>query len=246
MRNIKLTIQYDGTEYNGWQVQPNQKTIQGSLEQAIEKISTISTKIIGSGRTDARVHALGQVANFKTDSSIPITKFARAINSVLPSDIRVIEAVEVEDSFHARYSARGKVYRYCLNLGQQINVFQRNYTYHYPYSLDLDLLAEGAKLLEGTHDFRGLAAADSSVKDYIRTIEKISLFKKKENLFIEFKGNGFLYNMVRIAVGTLLDLGRGKLKPTVINQILATGDRSLAGPTVPGHGLFLVKVFYDH
>lgn len=246
MRNIKLVIQYEGTNYSGWQIQPGQKTIQGSLETALEKITKTTTTVIGAGRTDAKVHALAQVANFKTESSIPEKKFAQALNSVLSPDIRVIESVEMKDSFHARYSASGKIYHYYVDLNKQFNVFTRNYAYHYPFFLDLGLMEDGAKLMEGTHDFRGLAAAGSSVRDYTRTIKKISLSKKKGKLMIQFKGDGFLYNMVRIAVGTLLELGRGKLKLADLEKILLTGERSLAGPTVPPQGLFLVKVLYTN
>ncbi|HHV71047.1 MAG TPA: tRNA pseudouridine(38-40) synthase TruA [Clostridia bacterium] len=245
MRNIKLVIQYDGTNYSGWQIQPNRRTIQGSLEDALLKITKIQTRVIGAGRTDAKVHALAQVANFKTESAIPAEKFVSALNSVLPPDIRVIEASEEDENFHARFSARGKIYRYYVYSGKYLNVFWRNYVYYYPYPLDLDLMLEAAKFLEGTHDFRGLAAANSSTKNFIRTLKSVELKKEGEKLSLQFIGNGFLYNMVRITVGTLLEIGRKKIKPTVIKEIIETGNRSLAGPTVPAHGLFLVKVLYD-
>ncbi|WIV13184.1 tRNA pseudouridine(38-40) synthase TruA [Proteiniborus sp. MB09-C3] len=244
MRNIKLIIEYDGTNYFGWQKQPHQKTIQEAIEYSIKKITKEDVGIFGSGRTDRGVHARGQVANFFTEAKIPGEKFKDAINSVLPSDIVISHSEEVDCSFHSRYSAQGKEYRYVIYNRRIPSPLLRNYAYHVPQKLHFDLMQKASADFIGTHDFTAFMASGSSVKDTTRTIYSIHLNKNHEIIELKINGNGFLYNMVRIIAGTLVDIGIGKIDSSYISEILLSKDRKNAGHTAPPHGLYLEKVFY--
>ncbi|WP_352419153.1 tRNA pseudouridine(38-40) synthase TruA [Proteiniborus sp.] len=244
MRNIKLIIEYDGTNYFGWQKQPNQRTIQETIENSIKKITKEDIDIFGSGRTDRGVHARGQVANFFTNARIPEDKIKDAINSVLPGDIVISHSEEVDEAFHSRYSAKGKEYRYIFFNRRIPSPLLRNYAYHIPQKLHFDLMEKSLADFIGTHDFKSFMASGSSVKDTIRTINNASLNKNHEIIELKINGNGFLYNMVRIIAGTLVDIGIGKISRNDIPQIIASKDRKKAGHTAPPHGLYLENVFY--
>lgn len=244
MRNIKLTIEYDGKDFNGWQKQPNKLNIQGEIERAISSITGEKIELIGSGRTDAGVHAFGQIANFKTNSNIPIEKMSLAINSKLKKSIVVKEAVEVDERFHSRYNAKKKTYIYVINNSKCGTAIYRNLSYCFPIELNIDEMKKAAKYFEGEHDFSGFKASGTSNKNSIRTIYNAEVTKKEENIIIKLTGNGFLYNMVRIISGTLLEVGIGKIKAEDIPEIINSKDRKKAGKTLPANGLFLVNVEY--
>lgn len=244
MRNIKLTIEYDGREFNGWQKQPNKLNIQGSIERAIEEITGEKIDLNASGRTDAGVHALGQVANFKTDSNLPIDKFPIAINSKLKKSIRILNAEEVDDRFHSRLTCKRKTYRYVINNTTIGSAIYRYLETHIPQKLDVNEMSKAVKYFEGEHDFRAFKASGTSSKSSVRTIYEAKVYKIDEKIYIELTGNGFLYNMVRIIAGTLVDVGLGKIKATDIPDIITQGKRELAGKTLPPNGLYLVKVEY--
>jgi tRNA pseudouridine38-40 synthase len=244
MRNIKLIIEYDGKSFNGWQKQPTKLNIQGEIERAIGEITGEEIKLIGSGRTDAGVNALGQTANFKTNSSIPIEKIPLALNSKLKKSIVIVSAEEVDDSFHSRYNVKSKTYRYTINNSQNGSAIYRDMEYHFPIKLDVKKMKEAAKLFEGEHDFKGFKASGTSSKSSVRTIYKADVKQDGDRIYIELTGNGFLYNMVRIISGTLLDVGLGKIDVNDIPEIIDSKDRKRAGKTLPAHGLCLVKVEY--
>jgi tRNA pseudouridine38-40 synthase len=245
-RNIRLLVEYDGTFYHGFQVQddPSLPTIQGELEAAIATICGETIRITGSGRTDAGAHALGQVVNFHTYSFVPIERFSVALNSVLPKDIRVKQAESVPFSFHARFDAIAKTYVYIVDNRPHASVFLRNYVYHVPQALDVAAIKEAAALLVGTRDYASFQTSGSSARTSIRTVYYLGV--EAEGGIIKFiiRANGFLYNMVRNIVGTLLEVGKGKLMVEEIVAILAARDRSEAGPTAPAKGLYLVGVDY--
>ena len=243
MRNIKITIQYNGKNYCGWQKQNNSPGIQGTIEKAIFDITGEEVKITGSGRTDAGVHALGQVANFKTNSQIPASRIPNALNAKLPKDISIVDAEEVDEDFHSRYSAKKKRYRYQIYNSPYRSPIYADTSYPVKYDLDIDKMKKEAKLFIGTHDFKGFMSSGSSVVDTIRTIYDIGVSKSEDLIIIEIEGNGFLYNMVRIIAGTLVDIGRGKID-TDLSTIIESKSRSMAGHTAPAHGLFLKKVDY--
>lgn len=244
MRNIKLTIEYDGKDFNGWQKQPNKLNIQGTIEKAIESIVGHEVDLTASGRTDAGVHALGQVANFKTESSIPIEKMAIAINSRLKKSIIIKNAEEVDDRFHSRLSCKKKTYRYIINNSKQGTAIYRNLEYHISNNLDIDKMKEAASFFEGEHDFKAFKASGTSSKNSIRTIYKADVYKKNDRIYIELTGSGFLYNMVRIISGTLVDVGISKIEPKDIPEIINSQKRGNAGKTLPAQGLYLVSVEY--
>ena len=245
MRNIKLTIEYDGKDFNGWQKQPNKLNIQGEIENAIFLITGENVDLTASGRTDAGVHALGQVANFKMDSNFPIEKIAIALNSKLKHSIRIKEAEEVEESFHSRYHCKKKTYRYVINNSEHGSAIYRGLEYHVPQKLDIDKMQEAIKYFIGEHDFSAFKASGTSSKSSVRTIYDAIIKKDGERIYIELTGNGFLYNMVRIITGTLLEVGMGKKEPCDIEKIIESKKRENAGKTVPAQGLFLVNVDYD-
>ena len=245
MRNIKLTIEYDGKDFNGWQKQPNKLNIQGTIERAIEEITGEQIELNASGRTDAGVHSLGQVANFKTNSSIPIEKIPIAINTKIKKSIRIIDAEEVDERFHSRLACKRKTYRYIINNNITASAIYRNLETHIPQKMDVDKMKQAIKYFEGEHDFRAFKASGTSSKSSVRTIYKAEIYEQKDNrLWIELTGNGFLYNMVRIIVGTLVEVGLGKIEPNEISKIIEDGKRENAGKTMPPNGLYLLKVEY--
>ena len=245
MRNIRITIEYDGKDFNGWQKQPNKLNIQGEIEKAIENITGEKVELYASGRTDAGVHSLGQVANFKTQSKIPIEKMAIAINSQVKNSIRIIKAEEVDENFHSRYNCKKKTYRYVINNSSYGSAVYRNLEYHMPVKLDYNKMEKAIKYFEGEHDFSSFKSSGTSSKSSVRTIYKAEIKKDGDRIIIELTGNGFLYNMVRIISGTLVDVGLGKIMPNEIENIIKMKDRSKAGKTLPPQGLFLVKVEYE-
>jgi tRNA pseudouridine38-40 synthase len=245
MQRFKCIISYDGTGFSGYQVQPNKRTVQSEFEAVLAKMHKGTVvKVSASGRTDAGVHAKGQVIHFDSPLDIPMEKWAMALNSLLPDDLSVLSVEKAKDTFHARYDAIGKEYRYYLQMSSVRDPFQRNYAYQYPYKLDLETIKEASKYLIGTHDFTSFCSAKTEIEDRIRTINAIEITLEGDKLCFRFVGNGFLYNMVRILVGTLLEVGTGDRLPSDIQDIIAKRDRRFAGKTAPGHGLYLWKVFY--
>lgn len=246
MRNIKLTIEYDGKDFNGWQKQPTKLNIQGTIEQAIKIVTGEEVDLMASGRTDAGVHAFGQVANFKTNSNIPIEKIPIALNSNLKKSIRIISAEEVDERFHSRLTCKRKTYRYVINNSEFSSAIYRNLETHIPQKLDIEKMKQAAKYFEGEHDFKAFKASGTSGKSSVRIIYKAVVYEMPNNrIYIELTGNGFLYNMVRIIAGTLVDVGTGKIQPEDIEKIIESKDRSLAGKTLQPNGLYLVEVNYE-
>jgi tRNA pseudouridine38-40 synthase len=255
MRNVRLTISYEGTGYSGFQVQPDQPSIQAELERAISSVSGEAIKMIGSGRTDAGVHARGQVVNFYTSSRLPIHRWCPALNAHLPDDIVVWDAEEVPEGFHARKSAKRKTYCYTINANRYLDPLQRHTELHHPGPLDLPAMEAAMHELVGEHDFTSFCSVRASSESKVRTIYEAKLFRDpvpgmekspglgKIRLF--FTGNGFLYNMVRIMAGTILQVGEGKLKASELALIIQGKDRSLAGPTAKANGLTLWHVSYE-
>ncbi|NLN07001.1 MAG: tRNA pseudouridine(38-40) synthase TruA [Firmicutes bacterium] len=244
MPNIKLTLSYDGTNYHGFQLQQNADTIQARLERAIETVFGMPRRITAAGRTDARVHALGQVVNFHADTRIPANRIPYALNSVLPADIVVTDAAFVPDDFHARYSAKSKVYRYYLDCAPHPRLLTRHYAYHVRRPPALARMQQAASTLVGEHDFRSFMAGGSPVKSTVRKLLRLDVEEHKQYIIITAEANGFLYNMVRIIAGTLLEVGWGKRDPD-LRPVLTALDRNAAGYTAPAHGLVLVEVKYE-
>ena len=245
MRNIKLTIEYDGTNYQGWQRQKNtHQTLQEIIEKTLKQILQERIRLIASGRTDAGVHAQGQVANLKTNTKIASRKLKLALNSLLPDDIAITKVQEADLGFHSRFDAKSKIYRYTILNQRHPSALWRNVTYLVPYKLDLKQMQRAAKLLLGRHNFRSFQAADKKLKDSTRIIKKIKISKKGNFIFIDIQANGFLYKMVRNIVGTLIEIGRKKHPPVKIQKILASKNRQFAGSTVSGCGLCLLRVDY--
>ncbi|NMA86291.1 MAG: tRNA pseudouridine(38-40) synthase TruA [Tissierellia bacterium] len=244
MRNIKLTIEYDGTNYVGWQKQINGIGIQTKIEEAIFNTTNERVNLTGSGRTDSGVHARGQVANFRTNSSIPGEKFKDALNIKLPWDIAIVESEEVDLDFHSRYDAVAKEYSYLIYNNSNRSPLYRNYSCHVPYVLNFKEMEKGCKYFLGTHDFLSFAGSKNILEDTCRTINNIDLEKWKDCIKLNIEGNGFLYNMVRIIAGTLIDIGRGKIQAEDIPKIIDYKDRKFAGHTAAAEGLYLEKVYY--
>lgn len=247
MRNIKAIIQYDGGRYFGFQAQLDPErlpTVQETLEAAIGGLLKEETKVHSAGRTDRGVHALGQVVHFFTESRIPVDKLANAVNQHLPKDIHISSCEEVPMDFHARKSALGKHYQYRVWNSDAHTVFGNQYFYHYPGNLDDDLMHKACKLLEGTHNYQGFCSAGSTVKTFVRTVYYMNMHREGDWLIFDVYGNGFLYNMVRIMVGTVLDIGLHRKALHVIPEALATQNRHLAGRTAPASGLYLCDVYY--
>lgn len=246
MPRLKCIISYDGTQFSGYQVQPGKRTVQGEIQKALTKLNKgVNIRVSASGRTDAGVHARGQVIHFDTSLEIEPARWQIALNSLLPDDIAVSSAEIVHQDFHARFDAAGKEYRYFLLLSKHRDPFQRNYAYQYPLELNYDAMREASKHLLGTHDFTSFCSAKTEVEDRIRTLKEIDFSEENGMLVFRFVGNGFLYNMVRILVGTLLEVGNGRRAADTMQALLASKDRTLAGKTAPGHGLYLWQVFYD-
>jgi tRNA pseudouridine38-40 synthase len=246
MRNIKITIEYDGKNFPGWQSQPGKVSIQTEIEKAIYEITGEEVDLIASGRTDAGVHALGQVANFHTNTKIEISKIPYAINSKLPNSIVVKDAVEVDERFHARYNCKLKTYRYIINNNEFPSALNRYREFHLPYKLNYADMEKAIKYFEGEHDFKAFKSSGGNAKKTtVRTLTDCNIKKEDGRIYIELTGNGFLYNMVRIISGTILDVGLGKIKADDIPEIINSGIRERAGRTLPPHGLYLVKVNYE-
>lgn len=245
MPKYKCLIAYDGTEFAGYQVQPEKRTVQSEFEAVLAQIHKGTVvKVTASGRTDSGVHAKGQVLHFESPLTFPTENWVKAFSALLPGDIIVLEVEVVSDDFHARFHTTGKEYRYFIDRSTLRDPFKRNYAYHYPYALDDEAIAEAISHLVGTHDFTSFCSAKTEVVDKVRTIQEITYKMIDGYLVFSFVGEGFLYNMVRILVGTLLEVGSGKIAPQDIIEILNKKDRSFAGKTAPGHGLYLWKVFY--
>ena len=244
MRNLKVVIAYDGTNYHGFQIQNNAITVQEKIQVGLKELLKEEARIVSASRTDAGVHAKGHVFNLKLDSSLPTKKFALALNTKLPADIVALSAEEVADDFHARYYAQGKKYSYQIYNDSFQLPFFRNYTYHIKDKLDLSAMRQAAKYLIGEHDFSSFRAAGCNAKTTIREIYQIEIKKQDQIVKIEIEGSGFLYNMVRIISGTLIEIGLAKKKASEMESILAAKDRLEAGFTAPAKGLFLEKVYY--
>lgn len=247
MRRIRLTLCYDGTDFHGWQIQPEIPTIQGTLEQVLSGIEGSPVHITGSGRTDAGVHALAQVAAFSFNNPIPPGNLRRAINRLLPSDIRILSAEEVAPDFHPRHHALAKTYEYRIFRGEVCLPFERRYVLHYPYPLNTDRMEKCASFLDGVHDFTAFAASDKSDADglsKIRTIFSSGIERQHDRIIYRVRGSGFLKHMVRNIVGTLLEAGKGNIGNAEIEHLLSGRCGTKAGPTVPPGGLFLVSVEY--
>ena len=244
MRNIKLIIEYDGTNYVGWQKQINGIGIQEKIEDAIFETTGERVHLTGSGRTDSGVHARGQVANFYTKSQISGDRFKHALNTRLPSDIAILKSEEVDKDFHSRHDAKGKEYSYLIYNSNIRSPLYRNYSYHVSYVLDYEKMCQGANYFLGTHDFLSFTGSKNTLEDTYRTINNIKLKRKENFIKLNIEGNGFLYNMVRIIAGTLIDVGRGKIPPEDIPDIIKAKDRKRAGHTAAAQGLYLEKVYY--
>ena len=243
--NYRLVLQYDGSRYDGWQRQGNtDNTIQGKLEAILSRIAEAPVEVNGAGRTDAGVHALGQVASFRLSRPLPPAEVKAALNRYLPEDIAAVEVSTAGDRFHARLNAVGKTYRYSLRLGDTPDVFRRRYQLRVPEPLDLAAMEEAAALLTGQHDFRSFCSNRKFKKSTIRTVDSIRFVREGDNLDLVYHGDGFLYHMVRILTGTLLEVGRGERAAGEMPAILAARDRTAAGFTAPPQGLTLMEVDY--
>lgn len=244
MRNLLLTISFDGTAYHGWQVQDNAVTVQQTLQDALEHICSKRDNIVGCSRTDAGVHANMYCCNVRTESTIDCRKLVGALNAVLPKDIAALDCTEVDYDFHARYDCKSKEYIYKIWNSPNKNPFLYNYSLHYKYPLDAEFLDRQAKSFIGTHRFDSFCAAGSSVEDTERTVMNASVEREGDTVVFRVEANGFLYNMVRIMVGTLIDISRGKIPADSIEGIINAKNRSAAGYTAPAHGLYLNKIHY--
>jgi tRNA pseudouridine38-40 synthase len=247
MRRIRITLAYDGTDFHGWQRQPDVPTIQGWLQHVLAEIEGQPVNVDGSGRTDAGVHALAQVAAFSLANPIPVENLRRAMNRLLPAAIRVLAAEEALADFHPRYLARGKTYEYRIFRGEVCSPFERRYVLHYPYPLDVEAMLAAVPLLEGEHDFSAFAATDESDREdesCVRTVFESRAQLAGQRLTYRVRGSGFLKHMVRNMVGTLLEVGKGRLDGAALRALLTPGPKARAGPTAPAQGLFLVSVDY--
>ncbi len=245
MRNIKLLIEYDGTNYQGWQVQPKGPTVQGVLEQKLSLITGETVHLIGSGRTDSGVHAFEQVANFKTKSQLDVRSVQKALNSLLPPDVVIQRAEEVEEDFHARKAAMGKVYEYRILNRDIRSAFRHGYAWHIPQKLDLEEMKKATRILIGEHDFSSFRSVGTPTRTAIRKIIRAEWKRDRDGfLRFEIEATGFLKQMVRAIVGTLVEVGKGKIDSEGFQKILDSKDRKKAGPTAPAHGLFLKEVKY--
>lgn len=243
---VRLIVAYDGTNYHGWQIQKNAITVEEILQQALCDLLQEPIELVGASRTDAGVHARGNVAVFDTHTRIPAEKIAIAVNQRLPEDIRVMQSEEVEEQFHPRYAESEKTYEYHIsNVPIQLPT-RRLYSYFVYLPLDVEKMQEAAKLFVGEHDFAGFCSAKSQVQTTVRTIYDCQVEKEGDEICIRVRGNGFLYNMVRIIAGTLVEVGLGRRKLSAVSQAIEKADRSLAGPTAPPEGLTLIKIEYQN
>ena len=244
IRNIKLTIIYDGSEYHGWQIQPGLRTIQGTLTEAIQELIGGEVRVFGTSRTDAGVSALGQVALVQIESSIPVENLAKVITHRLPPEIAVAEAVEVPQGFDLIGQVKSKLYRYTIFTGQLRPVLQIRHCWHLPAKLDIDAMAQAAAMLVGKKDFKSFAAAADRRQTSVRTVFRCDIDRNDDWVYIDVEGDSFLYNMVRNIVGTLVEVGSGRLEPEKIKEILEAKDRTAAGPIAPAGGLCLMHIKY--
>jgi len=255
MRNIRLLIQFDGTAYSGWQIQPGAVTIQGLIEQYLKKITGEKTHVLGAGRTDAGVHALGLVASFRTPSRLAPQIFQNALNAHLPCDIRITQADETDESFHARFSAKRKSYFYLISTDRIVSPFLHRYVWRLPFDLNLAAMKQSIASFAGTHDFSAFRGSGCGAKTVVRTIVEASVCELDmlefmtvclEGKFIKFRfeGDAFLRHMVRNMVGTLVEVGKGRMMPGDVGSVMKGADRRCAGPTAPASGLFLERVIY--
>lgn len=245
MRNFKMIIAYDGSRYYGWQRQPDQNTIQGKLESVLSVLCGKEVEVIGAGRTDAGVHARGMTANVNLDLEIPATEIRDYLNRYLPDDIAVLEVREASPRFHARYNAVGKTYQYTCYDGEVKSVFDRKYVTRLDERPDVTQMTAAAKILMGEHDFRNFCVNPRMKKSTVRKVDKLEIKREGDYLFFTVHGNGFLQNMVRIMVGTLLEVGFGRISLEELQAVLENPDRQKAGPTAPASGLCLLQVDYD-
>lgn len=244
--NYKMLIQYDGSRYDGWQRQGNTgKTIQGKIEETLGKLLECPIEIDGAGRTDAGVHALGQVANFHVPQKLDTKSLLHDLNRYLPEDIGILEVKEVPERFHSRLNAVGKIYRYRVGTGEKKEIFERKQIYPLNQPLDVERMRDAAELLVGERDFKGFSTGKKTKKSTVRALKEIRITEKNGEIILEYEGDGFLYNMVRILTGTLLEIGMGKREKNTIPEIFRTQDRTMAGFTAPARGLTLVEVFYN-
>ncbi len=244
MRNIKLTIRYDGTGYSGWQFQKNARTVQDTIEKAIRGIVRGRVSLIASGRTDAGVHAAAQIANFRTASKIPLDNLRMALNAKLPEDILIVKAEYARAGFNAQKSAKSKHYRYTIYNNDFMDPFLRCFASKCFFKLNASMMRKGARCLIGRHDFTSFRAKDGQEKESVRTIKYIKISRRGDLIYIDIEADGFLYNMVRNIAGTLIDVGRGKIPAEDVRKILSAKDRRFCGPTAPARGLSLIKVNY--
>ena len=246
MRNFKILVQYDGTRYKGWQVQKStDMTIQGKLQSVLSELAGHPVEVIGSGRTDAGVHALGQVANFHIREDLSKDEIFEYLNRYLPMDIAVTNITEVDERFHARYNAIEKTYVYRIHTSKIPNVFERKYVYTYLEKLDIDAMQRAAEQMIGTHDFAAFCSNKKMKKSTVRTVTKIEIEEKEHELVISYTGDGFLQNMIRIMTGTLIEVGNGTKEALCVSEIINSKDRQQAGYTVPPEGLMLKQVVYE-
>lgn len=245
MRRILLRVAYDGTNFHGWQLQQNMRTVESELNKALSTLLGVDIQVIGASRTDAGVHALGNVAVFDCDSQIPSEKFAYALNTMLPEDVKVQESIEVEADFHPRHCNCVKTYEYRIYSAAHPIPTKNRYALYTYSKLDLDKMQEAGKYLIGEHDFKSFASVHTQATTTVRNIYDLQVLTELDNTVIRVKGNGFLYNMVRIIAGTLLEIGSGKYEPSYIKTMLEETNRCVAGPTAPPQGLTLVKIDYE-
>ena len=244
MNKYKILIQYVGTKYNGWQIQKDQATVQGVIRDAIYQLTGETVSLVGAGRTDSGVHALGQIAHFKLERKLLLDRLRRSLNGVLPWDIRIMRVNLATEPFHAQRDALQKRYEYRIFNAEVLPPFLRGYVYHLPRILDFEVMQAAASKLIGSHDFKGFAAKASRIKDSTREIFLSRVLKKGRHITYQVEGNGFLHHMVRNFVGTLVEVGRNQRSARDIVRILQSRDRQLAGPTAPPQGLYLMKVWY--
>lgn len=244
MRNLLIEISYDGSRYHGWQVQKNAVTVQEVFQNSVEKVFQSRPDIKGCSRTDSGVHANSYFVSFKTDKNIENERVVTALNTYLPKDIAVLSCRQADDDFHARYSVKSKEYIYKIYNGKIRNPFYNHYAYHYRYPINADYLNREAKAFIGTYDFSGFCSSHSGVEDTVRTVKNFEVFRKDDMVYFKVEADGFLYNMVRIMVGTLLFISEGKIKEGALKEIIESKNRRLAGKTAPPDGLYLNKVNY--
>lgn len=244
MKNIKLILQYDGTNYHGFQIQPDVVTIQSALQDALLEITGTETKVNGCSRTDAGVHAINYCAGFVTESPIPADRFSLVMNNYLPNDIRIISSCEMPEDFHPRFSTLSKEYVYTIDTSGDVNVFSRNYSWQYKSKLNIELMQEAASYIVGEQDFCSFMTSGPEMETTVRNVMSLEVTQREDIVKINIRADGFLYNMVRIITGTLVWVGEGKIEPSYVKEIIKGKSRSLAGPTAPPQGLALYRIYY--